>query len=247
MFYDKLPQLINKNFVYVGDIGIHWIQYVPFLIDTIPDCRIICLKRNKQDTVNSWLNRNWSSNFLVAKGSKHWNYKDFNINVGNAVFPRYDLPSDKAVSQYWDDYYEQAAGLQKQYPDNFLIVSIEKLNKSSDVKSILDFIGIRKEHRRTQMSIKTNRRNQLNIRIQTISFDQFIEAPRRCNYCIRPAQNLMTSSAGYAAYICDPCVVNGVMAIQQLSGISNYLLNDERYDYAPHELAEIERRLKLAS
>lgn len=135
----QLAKLQQKTSAVKGDIGFYWLPYTTWLLGQFPDSRFICLKRNKADTVASYMRHTEGRNHWVMHNGTHWNPDD----VWDKAFPKYDVEDkEAAVSKYWDDYYTSAGALQREHPDNFRIFPVDALNNSEGQTTILSFLGI---------------------------------------------------------------------------------------------------------
>ncbi|NQY79609.1 MAG: hypothetical protein HRT47_04785 [Candidatus Caenarcaniphilales bacterium] len=128
----------------VGEINFSLVNYCEYLLENLSSLRIIVIKRAKEDTVNSWM-KNQSYVNLWTNGShesfRQGDYLKYD-ELGNS-FPKYDLEKEKALAQFWDDYYEYAEALTKKYSSSIKIFDMHSL--FSDVlkqKELLDFIEV---------------------------------------------------------------------------------------------------------
>ncbi len=136
----KLKKFLNDtDKCYVGDVGFYWLPYVEEVISVFPKTKFICLKRNKQDTINSYLKKTEGRNHWINHDGKFWR-KDY---IWDRCFPKYNVKTkEEALSLYWDEYYSKAYKLQLSYPNNFKIFDIEVLNSSEKFFEVLDFLEI---------------------------------------------------------------------------------------------------------
>ena len=133
----------------VGDVGFYYLPYAEKIINTYPDSRLICLKRDMDDTTASQMRAGESLHHMhvVDEGSKYFDHDKCDLsNLENRIFrncfPKYDLPEKKAWEQYWKDYYTVAERLQSKYPTNFGIFDMEEtLNTADGQNKMLEFAG----------------------------------------------------------------------------------------------------------
>jgi len=132
-----------------------FLPYTDIIMDNFPDSKIVCLKRNKEETVRSWINkattpkgafRNW---FTDVK-SKYWGKSNLDGSAKHMFhayywcFPHFDLPFEEAVEAYYDEYYRLAEEYEEKYPDNFKIYpSPLVLNNCLLQVNALDWLGVR--------------------------------------------------------------------------------------------------------
>ena len=149
----KLEQLTATEKNIRGDVAYYYLPYVEYIIESNVDVSFVCLKRDKYETVQSYLRK--------TKGRNHW------MNHDGAVWqkdPNYDptypsfLATDKeqALSFYYDEYYSLAEKLQEKYPNNFKVFNTDDLNSEESVRQILNFIGIKEDDQEILSSIKKN-------------------------------------------------------------------------------------------
>ncbi len=118
----------------VGDVACYLLPYVEKLVELDTEVKFICIKRDKKETVDSWLKHSGKIN--------HWTKQSDDINGLTFVFPKYDLPKKEALEKYWDDYYAWSGYLEERFPDNIRVFGIEALNDQEGQDSILGFLGI---------------------------------------------------------------------------------------------------------
>ncbi len=134
---EKAAALASLTETFVGDAAFYYLPYVPYLINEL-NARIVCLKRNKADTVDSYLK--WT------KGRNHWiSHRGWRWRLDpewDSCYPKYDVFTKRtAVSQYYDDYYGRVDDLLREYPSNLLLLPTESLNDSLQVGRVLGFCG----------------------------------------------------------------------------------------------------------
>ena len=134
----KIKQVSGDNIFY-GDVGSYFIQYVCDILKKYPTTRFICLKREKELVVQSFMKK--------TRGRNHWMeripwYQARDI-IWDKIFPRFDVSSKKeAIALYWNIYYVMASDFEKRFPENFKVFPTEFLNSVSGMNEILDFAGI---------------------------------------------------------------------------------------------------------
>lgn len=122
----------------VGDVAFAYLPYTPYLLDSVPTSKIICLQRDRTATVESYLR--W------REGPNHWmhhNGRDWQWDRWDQCYPKYDAASKaEAIGSYWDDYYTIATKFQATYPESFRIFATDTLNTEEGQRAILRFAGI---------------------------------------------------------------------------------------------------------
>lgn len=151
----------------IGDVAFYYLSYVDELHLCAPECYFICIRRDRDSTVSSWLKKSsikrWRSLWLADKLKSwltrtpfHTEYNYWQDHDGrnwkrdpvwDSCFPKFEAASkQEAIGMYWDYYYGEAERLQLKYPHRFRIFDIQDLSIPAGQQRILSFIGIEKEH-----------------------------------------------------------------------------------------------------
>lgn len=162
--YEKLCSMEKVELI--GDIAMYYLSYVEELLQFDPDVRFVCLKREKNATVDSWLRKTsikrWRSkqiaDYLYSLISRTPYYKEYNYwqehdrddievdPIWDKCFPKFVAPDKKkAVEMYWEYYYEEAARLSEKYPKNFKIFNIDELNTKQGQLEVLRHCAVPEE------------------------------------------------------------------------------------------------------
>ncbi len=135
----KLSQICEQNTSIVGEVASYFLPYVENIIKIKSDAKFICLKRDKQKTVTSFMKK--------TDGFNHWSTvkKDnWIITYFDQAFPKYDaLEKEEAIAKYWDEYYKTAENLQSKYPSNFRIYDLAILSDLTMQNEIFEFLGVK--------------------------------------------------------------------------------------------------------
>ena len=159
--YTKLQQIKQVNLI--ADIAFYYLNYVDELLGAAPECIVICMKRDRESTISSWLKKSaikrWPSLWLADR-LKSWLtrtpfYTEYNFwqvhdgsrwkldPVWDSCFPKFEADSKReAIGQYWDYYYLEADRLQRKHPERFRIFDVRDLSSDEGQKGILSFLGI---------------------------------------------------------------------------------------------------------
>lgn len=140
----------------VGDIGFYNLLHVDAIINTEHSCKIVCLKGDKEKTIQSWLRYANGFNFWTDPKSKHWNGDKENPKY-SMFFPKYDLPKEEALSKFYDDYYAIAQRAQQKYPGYVRNWDNSILDTEEGQRELLSFIGYEDK----DMVIKTPKKEAL--------------------------------------------------------------------------------------
>jgi hypothetical protein len=159
--YDELSGM--KRVRLIGDIAFYYLNYVESIAKHNRDVRFICLRRDREQTIRSWLRKStierWPSkriadrlsaivmrapyqegyNFWMAHDGSRWQEDP----VWDKCFPKFEASSKaEAIGKYWDYYYEQAEALGRKLGDVFWIVDTGRLDERSFQRTLLEFCGI---------------------------------------------------------------------------------------------------------
>jgi len=120
----------------VGDAGFYYLNYVEYLFKET-DVKFVCLKRDREGTVNSFLRKVGNRNHWMEHDGTYWSYD----KRWDKTFPKYDV-NDRAtaIGMYWDDYYAKIEELKDKYP--IKIVRTKELSNLDSVMDILKFCEI---------------------------------------------------------------------------------------------------------
>jgi hypothetical protein len=156
----KLSKISTIDYPNVGEVNFSLLNYIEPLLKSInaenvevrveqifpPDTtiRVICLRRDKAETVKSWMNNQKNFNFWSSPDHECFTQGLYLKNdiLGNS-FPKYDLGKEAALACFWDDYYMKAAQLELAYPDLFKIFDMSEFFSDTSIQEkLLDFLEI---------------------------------------------------------------------------------------------------------
>lgn len=159
--HEKAAALAGLAEEFVGDVAFYYLPYVPFLINDLK-ARIVCLQRDKESTVGSYMEWTLGRNHWTKHRGWRWRLD----SEWDSCYPKYAvLRKRTAVAQYYDDYYRQVDALKRRYPDNLMLLNTDDLNDVGQVERVLRFCGF------PTPTIATH------IRRNTISHPDFLDAP----------------------------------------------------------------------
>lgn len=159
--YQRLQQLPEVSLL--GDIAYYYLNYVETLLAAVPECRFVCIRRDREATIASWLQKSaiqrWPSLWLADRlkalitrtpfhrAYNYWQEHDgseWRLDpVWDSCFPKFEAASrEEAIGLYWDYYYLEADRLQRLLPAAFRVFGIEELSDPGGQERILSFIGI---------------------------------------------------------------------------------------------------------
>ncbi len=160
--YGKLQQMSEVRLL--GDIAYYYLNYVGDILNVEPECKFVCLKREREQTVASWMKKSqimrwkslWVADRLKALITRtpfqseynHWQEHDGSTwkhdPVWDSCFPKFEAETKEgAIRQYWDYYYAEAARQEQRFPESFRIFDIADLSSDEGQRRILAFAGLR--------------------------------------------------------------------------------------------------------
>ena len=161
-----IKQLSGREAPIVGDVAFYWVNYVGALLKYVPNARFICLKRDRDEVVESfWMRKDGKPAGgpdlhgmpLKVKGVElAGQYIRLRAHRGP---PMKQLKAGTA--QKWETYYQESEGWEKRFPGNFRIFPMEALNKRESVIEILDFLDIPRKNQVVETGIWENKRGAL--------------------------------------------------------------------------------------
>ncbi|MGM5483024.1 MAG: galactosyltransferase-related protein [Nanobdellota archaeon] len=138
----ELKNFVNESYSsLIGDVGFYWLPYVEYVLQEFPDTRFICLKREKESTVCSYLQKTEGKNHWMRHDGNRWQFD----SKWDRCYPKFEVQSkEEALKLYWETYYDRAAELERRFPDNFKIFDLSVLYDSDSFSPVLEFIGVTK-------------------------------------------------------------------------------------------------------
>lgn len=159
--YAKLQSMQQPKLL--GDIGFYYLNYVEDILSLVPECKFVCIRRDREQTVRSWLRKSevkrWRSLQLADRlkslitrtpfqtDYNYWQEHDGSVWMSDPVwdscFPKFEAASrEEAIGKYWDFYYREAARLAQAHAGSFAIFDISDLSSIEGQQRILGFIGL---------------------------------------------------------------------------------------------------------
>lgn len=154
----------------LGDVGFYYLSYVRRLAALDRRIRFVCLQRDREATVESWLrqalvSKTWREqladrlrslvmnepyrplrNFWMDHDGTRW----MPDPVWDKTMPKFQARSPReAADEYWRYYYAQAEALQADLPGVFRIFNISALSVFEEQRELLAFCGFAPEEQRT--------------------------------------------------------------------------------------------------
>ena len=165
--YDKLCQMPRVRLI--GDVAFYYLSYVETIAAYNPNVRFLCLRRNIDETVASWIEKSriprwfsksvadhlgaWltrthfyeSRNFWMEHDGSRWQHD----LLWDKCFPKFKATSKReAIRKYCNFYYEEADRKASRLKGLFRFVAMDRLNEEQYQSDVLSFLGIPIEEQR---------------------------------------------------------------------------------------------------
>ena len=165
--YNKLCQMPRVRLI--GDVAFYYLSYVETIAAHNPNVRFLCLRRDIDETVESWIEKSriprwfsksvadrlgaWltrtpyykSRNFWMEHDGSRWQ-KD---PLWDKCFPHFEAAFKRdAIRKYCEYYYEEADRKVAKLKGIFRFVPVDRLNDHRYQSDILSFAGIPIEEQR---------------------------------------------------------------------------------------------------
>jgi len=138
---------LQLSYNHVGDFAHWWLPYLNILISEFPKIKILILKRNCKETIESFMSIHDKNK--GGDNANHWIDHDGDFYAKSAWDPCYPKLNtceslEDALIKYWENYYEEANSFFNKYPKNCLMVQTEQISKETVQKEIFNFLGYKK-------------------------------------------------------------------------------------------------------
>lgn len=159
--YDKLSKMQRVRLI--GDVAFYYLTYVEAIAARNPNVRFLCLRRDIDETVVSWMNKlrvsRWWSKYLadrfgslITRAPFYTSRNHFMNHDGteweidllwDKCFPKFEARSKpEAIRKYCEFYYAEAERLAARFAPIFRFVETDQMNDRDYQVGILDFVGI---------------------------------------------------------------------------------------------------------
>ena len=145
----KIKTMENIN--HIGEVAFYYLNYVEDIIKIYPEVKFPCIKREKNDTVKSYLNKMKvkKSNSLLRRLFKkkrqrnhfiqHDGVKWDHDTIWDKCFPKLKAESlEEAIGLYWEHYYQKVEALAQKY-GQVKVFDLDDLNTASGQEKTLKF------------------------------------------------------------------------------------------------------------
>ncbi len=142
-----MRKLSNRKVRIPADVALWNLPYVTAILAEYHSTKFICLKRDKEQVIKSYMAKTPKRNHWTRFDSEHWSDEKWPNERKNrkcpysSCYPKFDADKERAIELYCD-YYEVVSEMYEQaFPDNFRIFPVEDLNTRDGCESILSFAG----------------------------------------------------------------------------------------------------------
>ena len=140
--WSSLFYAISPPLPIIVDIANWYLPFVPYILKSNDKVKFICLRRDIDEIVNSFMLKVPNTSHWTDKKSKYWNKNWERSHDYRKHFPKYDLPKEEGCRKYVEEYYSSAENYAERLPNKFKIFNVNALNTEEGVKSILSFCGM---------------------------------------------------------------------------------------------------------
>jgi len=167
----------------IGDTASFYLLYARQILTNLPTARIVCLKRNREEVVESFCTYLDKSHPIAID---HWSRVPgegwFHEPQRTRIYPQYDDLSDRqqGIRRYWDEYYAEAEKIQAERPDSFRIFETELLSTPEGQAEILRFAGYDPASAVTIPDLKEHSLTTSPDRRRPVQSSKNPNDPRRC-------------------------------------------------------------------
>ena len=150
---ENIDEIVRScDYRYCGDVAMYWLPHVEYMLERY-EAKVICMKRDKGDTINSFVRKTPFRNHWQEHDGVYWQRCTW-----DKCFPNYKADSkEEALTMYWDEYYHTVNAIEKRFANNMLVVSLEEFNAEEGRRRILDFIGIDRKEQIVDVNAHVNK------------------------------------------------------------------------------------------
>ena len=167
----------------VGDVASFYLPYLEDAIAVEPGIRIVCLKRPREEVIESfcrWLEQAnpLPTNHWARTPASGWHHDP----IRTRIFPQYETQDRReGIARYWDEYYARVSQLIARYPDQVRLFETERaLNTEDGLRELLGFVGIPPEQQVLALGIVQNKAESQPGRKRLVPPSDHPLDPRRC-------------------------------------------------------------------
>jgi len=148
---DRLNYLNSKGVQ--GDIAFWYLNFVEEMNESCDDIRFVCLQRNVDEVVDSYMRKTNGRNHWMHHDGSNWRL-DFEWDQ---CYPKYDVQDkSEGIRLYWEEYQKRSSEYQDKM-ENFKVFDTNCLNSKEGIQSIFDFLNLDIEVSDHLVNIRLNR------------------------------------------------------------------------------------------
>ena len=145
----RISELEKMN----GDVAFYYLNYVEYLIERFPGVKFICLRRDREETVDSYMKKSQNRNNWIEHDGTVWEKA---VHFYDS-YPKFKTDSKReALGMYYDLYYSVAEKFETKMANRFRIFDIKELNSATGVRNILNFAGFLDDEMKMDVGISVN-------------------------------------------------------------------------------------------
>lgn len=138
-FNSAWNSILHYEGEYVGDVSMFWLPYLEKLFVISEDLKVICLQRDKEEVINSYLKKTEGRNHWIKHDGQQWDFCPWDTS-----YPNFEVNNKvEALNLYWDYYYKLVNGLIKKHPNRIKVFQMIDLNNKEKVDALLTFAGFK--------------------------------------------------------------------------------------------------------
>lgn len=133
-FTGLVDYIENRSEKYICDVSFYNLPYVEQLIDMFDNVKFVVMKRDRQETIDSYMRK--------TSGRNHWqihNGTRYKHCPWDSIYPKFE-GTDKAdaIGKYWDYYYNTCSNIDQSLCYN---LNTSDLNNKEKCLDMLNFCG----------------------------------------------------------------------------------------------------------
>ena len=201
--YNSIHSILGYDSGRVGDVAYYWLPYISRILADYHDAKFICLYRDKESMVRSFINHTPGRNYWTKPDSIHQTLNKWERRVTDLSFPQYNANKPDALGEYWEEYQERTTTWAGLCPNNFKTWPMEILNTREGLSEIFDFIGILERDRIYNVGVRVNVTKEPLTSRHPVTIKDTIS----CAYCdeYKAIWRMHDMVYGVSVYVCERC------------------------------------------
>ncbi len=175
--------LRSREEAVVGDVASFYLPYVEAAIEFDPAIRIVCLRRPREETIQSfcqWLDKvhPLPTNHWAKRPAAGWHHEP----IWTQIFPQYETTDRlKGIGRYWNEYYERSDELAKKFPEQVRVFDwLDAIGTMEGQREVLSFCGFADGEQVVSLDIHANKGEKAPVRTAEAAGANDPDDPRRC-------------------------------------------------------------------